>query len=116
MKVAVIGSRSLTLDVSAYIPENCTTIVSGGAKGIDTCAAEHAKANGLRLIECLPNYEQFKKDAPLRRNDRIIELADLVLAFWDGRSHGTKYVIDKCAARKKPCRVFLVKDGKVAAP
>ncbi len=113
MKVAVIGSRSLSLDVSPYIPEGCTAIVSGGAKGIDTCAAAFAKARGLRLIECLPNYEQFKKDAPLRRNDRIIELADLVLAFWDGRSHGTKYVIEKCAARKKACKVFLVQGGTV---
>ena len=40
MKVAVIGSRGLTVnDLGKYLPPDTTEIVSGGAKGIDTCAA-----------------------------------------------------------------------------
>ena len=35
------------------------------------------------------------------RNDRIIEYADMVLAFWDGDSHGTQYVIGECLKRGK---------------
>ena len=39
MKVAVIGSRNLVVqDLEKYLPEETTEIVSGGAKGIDTCA------------------------------------------------------------------------------
>ena len=40
MKVAIIGSRGLTVDdLNDYLPEGVTEIVSGGARGIDTCAA-----------------------------------------------------------------------------
>ena len=39
MKIAVIGSRGLVInDLGKYLPANVTEIVSGGAKGIDTCA------------------------------------------------------------------------------
>lgn len=53
-------------------------------------------ANGLKLTEFLPEYERFGRTAPLKRNITIIENADLVLAFWDGKSRGTKFVIDSC--------------------
>lgn len=39
MKVAVIGSRGLTVpDLDKYLPPDTTEIVSGGAKGVDTSA------------------------------------------------------------------------------
>lgn len=46
-------------------------------------------------------------DAPLKRNITIIENADLVLAFWDGVSHGTKFVIKQCKSRSIPVKVFV---------
>lgn len=97
MKIAVIGSRSLTVpDLARYLPENVTEIVSGGAKGIDLCARRFALEKGLKLTEFLPEYDLYGRSAPLKRNLQIIEYADEVIAFWDGRSRGTKYVIDNC--------------------
>jgi hypothetical protein len=32
-----------------------------------------------------------------------------VLAFWDGQSRGTKFVIDKCRELGVPVRIFLPK-------
>lgn len=97
MRAAVIGSRGLTVDdLGKYLPEDITEIVSGGAKGIDTCAREYALSHGIKLTEFLPEYGKYGKSAPLKRNITIIENADIVLAFWDGKSHGTKFVIDKC--------------------
>ena len=41
------------------------------------------------------------------RNISMIEYADLVLAFWDGASRSTKFVIDNCKSRGIPVRVFV---------
>ena len=107
MKVAVIGSRGLQVDhLEKYLPEDTTEIVSGGARGIDICANKYALEHGLKLTEFLPEYDKYGRGAPLRRNITIIENADLVLAFWDGKSRGTKFVIDNCKKRNVPVVVF----------
>ncbi len=50
MKLAIIGSRSIQIDnIKKYIPENTTEIVSGGAKGADTCAERYATEFGIKL-------------------------------------------------------------------
>jgi len=109
MKVAVIGSRNLIVqDLKHYLPEEVTEIVSGGAKGVDTSAKEYADAQGIKLTEFLPEYGRYGRGAPLKRNISIVEYADLVLAFWDGKSRGTKFVIDECKKRNKVVRVILM--------
>ncbi len=109
MIIAIIGSRNLVVDdLSEYIPDEVTEIVSGGAKGIDTCAKEYAVSNGIPITEFLPEYSRFGKAAPLKRNLRIIDYADRVIAFWDGKSRGTKYVIDSCKALNKAITVYVL--------
>lgn len=108
MKVAVIGSRGLTVpDLSLYLPPEVTEIVSGGAAGVDTSAAQYARAHGLTLTEFRPDYAAHGRRAPLLRNLQIIDYSDLVLAFWDGQSRGTSFVIKKCLSKGKPVRVFI---------
>ncbi len=109
MKVAVIGSRGLHVEnLGDYLPPETTEIVSGGARGVDVCAREYAQRHGLKLTEYLPEYSRYGRAAPLKRNITIIENADLVLAFWDGRSRGTKYVIDNCKKRNIPIEVHVL--------
>ncbi|MFI3175742.1 MAG: hypothetical protein R3Y53_11215 [Bacillota bacterium] len=109
MKVAIIGSRTLKVtDLEKYLPENTTEIVSGGAKGIDLCAKTHAIKKNLKYTEFLPEYEKYKRGAPLKRNIEIINYADFVIAFWDGKSRGTKFVIDNCTKLGKKCKVIIV--------
>lgn len=86
---------------------NTIEIISGGARGIDACAREYAISHGIKLTEFLPEYEKYGKNAPLKRNITIIEAADIVLAFWDGKSHGTKFVIEKCREVGKTVRVEI---------
>lgn len=108
MKVAIVGSRGLEVnDLEKYLPDGVTEIVSGGAKGIDSCASAYAKKNNIKLTEFLPKYEKYGKAAPLKRNREIIEYADKVIAFWDGCSHGTKHVIDECQKCRKKINVVL---------
>ena len=107
MRVAVVGSRNLIVDdLEKYIPKEATIIVSGGARGIDSCARDYARKKGLIMVEFFPDYEQYGRRAPLIRNDKIVDYADLVIAFWDGKSHGTKYVIDKCNETNKKISVY----------
>lgn len=107
MRVAVIGSRGLTVnDLGKYLPEDTTEIISGGARGVDSSAREYALAHNIKLTEFLPEYDKYGRSAPLKRNITIIENADIVLAFWDGVSHGTKFVIDNCKKMGVPCKIF----------
>lgn len=109
MKIAVIGSRGLTVkDLGKYLPEGTTEIISGGAKGVDASAREYALAHDIKLTEFRPDYARFGKGAPLKRNLEIINNADMVLAFWDGVSRGTKFVIDNCEKRGVMVKVFTL--------
>lgn len=106
MKVAVVGSRNLIVEhLEDYLPEGTTEIVSGGAKGVDSCARAYAQANGLALREFLPDYDRYQRAAPLRRNWQIVEYADFVLIFWDGVSRGTRHVMEDCQKAGVPCRI-----------
>ncbi len=111
MKIAIIGSRNISkLNLKDFLPNDIDEIVSGGAKGVDTIAKKFAQQNNIKITEFLPNYECFGQIAPLKRNIEIIEYADTVLAFWDGKSRGTKYVIDNCKKMNIPINVIIVND------
>ena len=109
MRVGVVGSRSITvLNLKDYLPKDTTMIVSGGARGVDTCARQYAKTYGIPLLEFLPDYERYGRSAPLRRNVTIVENSDLVLAFWDGRSRGTMHTVHECERQGVPCRIIKI--------
>ncbi|MBQ8253942.1 MAG: hypothetical protein IJY94_00370 [Clostridia bacterium] len=108
MKIAIIGSRGITdIDVGKYVTDS-DEIISGGAVGVDACAEEYARANGLKITVFLPEYERYGKGAPIVRNKRIVDHADKVIAFWDGRSRGTLSVIKYAEKVGKKCQTVIV--------
>lgn len=112
MRVAVVGSRSLYIDdLSGYLPHDTQEIVSGGAQGIDQCAAKYALEHNLILTEIKPDYRRYGKGAPLNRNIEIISYADMVIVFWDGKSHGSKFVINECKKSGKALTVYVIQDN-----
>lgn len=114
MKLAIIGSRGIkNISLHEYLPEGITEIVSGGAIGVDRLARAYAREQGLLLTEFLPDYQSYGRRAPLLRNNYIIDHADEVVAFWDGKSSGTGYVIDRCQKIGKKVTVFTFSDDKL---
>ena len=112
MKVAIVGSRDLEyFDFGDILPEEVTCIVSGGARGIDRCAAEYARANGLALEEYKPDYRRYGKGAPLRRNRQIVDAADEVIALCRAYSRSTMNVLDY-AIGKKPITLYSFKEDR----
>ena len=113
MKIAVIGSREITaVNLEKYLPSETKEIVSGGAKGVDNVAREYANRKEIKLTEFLPEYDKHGRGAPLKRNITIIKYADLVFAFWDGKSRGTRFVIDNCKRMGVPVKVFIQKESE----
>ena len=94
--VLICGSRSIkNLQISRYIrPESCAAIVHGGAMGTDAIADSWAKANSLETVIYKPNYKVYGKRAPLVRDKEMVDFCDVVIAFCDGKSRGTKYTSD----------------------
>ena len=117
MKVAIVGSRNSCEEDYNFllkeIPVNTSEIISGGAKGIDKLAKRFALSHGLKITEITPDYENAPaaRSAPLIRNKEIVDKADMVFAFWDGESKGTKYTMDYCQKCGKEMKVVLCKDG-----
>ena len=68
MILAIIGSRNLNMKISEYMPTGITEIISGGAKGIDTLAEIYANKNNIPMRIIRPEYNKYKKAAPLKRN------------------------------------------------
>jgi len=99
-KIAIIGSRdfknkNLLDEEMQKIKALCTIthIVSGGAKGADTMGVQWANKNKIETIVFHPDFKKRKR-AYHFRNRQIVKEADIVVAFWNGSSSGTKYTIN----------------------
>lgn len=110
MKVAIIGSRNLTVEnFSDYLAKDTTEIISGGAKGIDSCAEKYAVSHKIKITVIKSEYEKFGRAVPVLRNKVIVSESDMVVAFWDGESKGTAFVIEECKKQNKPCKAVVIK-------
>jgi hypothetical protein len=98
-----VTEKLAELDPSSWVIEH------GGADGADQHARRAAAVLGLIAYTFRPDYAKDGKAAPHVRNDVMLAQADRVIAFWDGRSPGTKSVIDK--ARKRGLKVEVVRAG-----
>lgn len=85
--------------VTDYMLSNLITthkivIVSGGARGADSLAVQYAQIRGYELITMPADWTLHGKSAGYIRNAQMAEVATHLLAFWDGKSRGTKHMID----------------------
>ena len=108
MKLLIVGSRSITdFDLSPHISPDVDTIISGGASGIDSLAEQYADACRLSKYIVRPCYELYGRAAPLKRNEKMVDMCDAVLVIWDGHSKGTQYTIKYTKRSNKPITIIV---------
>jgi predicted Rossmann fold nucleotide-binding protein DprA/Smf involved in DNA uptake len=110
--VAIVGSRHFPEmeRVKAYVRDlpAGTTVITGGASGVDAAAGEAARERSLGLIQLRPRFEEgTDPGASKRRNQELIDAADVVVAFWDGTSTGTRGTVDRALETGREVHVFV---------
>jgi len=117
MNVAVVGSRNLN-NYSKFKDElelllthemiNVDKFISGGARGIDTLTEEYALSKFTQMEIYKADWDKYKPDDPNRknpagmiRNTEIVNNSDIIIAFWDYKSKGTKNTIFQAMKNNK---------------
>lgn len=107
MKVIIAGGRDFTEFELLY--SSCKTIlenkdveeiVSGCAKGADRAGELYAEFHKIPIKKFPAEWDKYGKSAGYRRNKDMAEYADVLIAFWNGESKGTKHMIDLATANK----------------
>ena len=113
MKVVIAGSRDITdydilLKAIKECPFKITEVISGCARGVDTLAENFAEDYGLKLHLFPADWKRLRNAAGPIRNAQMADFADAVLCVWDGKSPGTKDMMNQARKRGLPLYVFKV--------
>lgn len=113
--LGIVGSRSFhnydflkekVNDFINEIDEEITTIVSGGASGVDRLAEKFAKENNLKLMVFHAEWEKYGRGAGPIRNIKIVENSDYIIAFPSKNGRGTQDTIKKAEKKKKIVKIY----------
>lgn len=88
-----------------YITFRTVHVISGTAKGADCLGERFAKERNLHTILMPAQWKRYGKSAGVKRNEEMAKIADAAIIFWDGKSRGTKNMIDQ--AEKKGIRTYI---------
>ena len=116
VRAIVAGGRDfnnygwLTSALDALIKEfSVTKIINGGAKGADYLAAKYCVDNNFPIEYYKVSREDWAKYGPAagpRRNRLMAKNADILLAFWDKKSRGTKNMIEEARKQHLDIQIF----------
>lgn len=114
MKICIAGGRDFdNYDVLARVVDQVIaelpapiTIVSGKAKGADSLGERYAQERGLDVLLFPADWKKHGRGAGPIRNAQMADEADMLIAFWDRSSRGTKNMIGQMQRRGKPYKVF----------
>ena len=81
-------------------------IISGTARGADKLGEKFAHTAGIEVEKYPANWDKHGKSAGYKRNLEMAEASDVLIAFWDGKSKGTKHMIDIALAKGLEVHIF----------
>lgn len=110
MRVIIAGGRDYhNYDTLLEAIKECqfpiATVVCGGAKGVDSLGERYGQEMNLQIAYFFPNWDLHGRAAGPIRNRQMAENADALIALWDGKSRGTKNMIE--TAQKKGLLVYV---------
>lgn len=110
MKVIIAGGRDYhnydtLIDAIEEAQFDIKEVVSGGAKGVDALGERYAMEKNKTLHIYEADWERHGRAAGPLRNKKMAENADALIAIWDGKSKGTKNMIE--TAEKHNLLVFV---------
>jgi len=85
-----------------------TEVVSGRAPGVDRAGEDYALYLGIPVKLYPANWSKHGKSAGYKRNEKMAEYADALIAIWDGKSKGTQHMINIMRGLGKPIYVHKV--------
>jgi predicted Rossmann fold nucleotide-binding protein DprA/Smf involved in DNA uptake len=113
VKVAIVGSRHFSEPdrVSDYVKAlpRGASILTGSASGVDAAATKAARAKGIPVQVIPASFDELADAAKsAARNQRLIDACDVVVAFWDGTSRGTRATVERALDSGKEVHVFVL--------
>jgi len=113
MTIAIVGSRDglawsavrRVIGMLVARPD-VGLVVSGGALGVDRLAESMALAAGKKIHVIRADWANLGRSAGFQRNITIVDMADEVHAFWNGKSKGTAHTIGIAKRKRKPVTVY----------
>ena len=114
MKVIIAGSRNF--NDYKFLCEKCDKIlsnqkdieiVSGTANGADKLGETYATERGYKITRFPADWNKYGKAAGYMRNIQMAEYGDALIVFWDGKSKGTKHMIDLAKQYGLKVRIIL---------
>jgi hypothetical protein len=119
-RIGVVGSRHFPdLErVASWVREQPAgaSLVTGSASGVDATVARVARERGLPVRVLGASFEEAR-DAGVAatRNQRLVDLCDVLIAFWDGSSEGTRRTVERALDSGREVHVFTVRPAEPAS-
>lgn len=88
------------------------TVISGTAHGADRMGEQYAMTHHFKLERYPADWDRHGRAAGYKRNVKMAKVATHLVAFWDGKSRGTRHMIRIALELGLTVRVFLYDDDR----
>jgi len=113
MKVIIAGGRDVTnydllLEAITESEYHISQVICGGASGADALGERWARENGVPVEKCHADWKKYGNAAGPIRNRQMANRGEALIALWDGKSRGTKNMIDEATKKGLKIKVYNV--------
>ena len=114
MRVAIVGSRHFpelerVVEYIRSLPARAS-IITGSASGVDAAATKAARDKGIPIQVIPASFEEVADASKsAARNQRLVDACDVLVAFWDGSSKGTRTTVERALDSGKEVHVFIAR-------